>query len=38
MTGIEMYPLIRVSWAASGSLWKFPLNDFNDYDDNWGRF
>ena len=27
---------IRVSWAASGSLLKFPLYDFNDYDDEWG--
>ena len=32
------YTLIRVSWAASGSLLKFPFYDFNDYDDNWGRF
>ena len=33
-----MYTLIRVSWAASGSLLKFPLYDFNDYDDDWPRF
>ena len=31
------YTLIRVSWAASGSLLKFRLYDFNDYDD-WARF
>ena len=35
---LAMYTLIRISWAASGSLLKFPLYDFNDYDDNWGRF
>ena len=27
---------IRVSWTASGSLLKFPLYDFNDYDDELG--
>ena len=32
------YTLIRVSWAASGSLLKFRLYDFNDYDDDWARF
>ena len=30
--------LIRVRWAPSGSLLKFPLYDFNDYDDDWARF
>ena len=34
----RLYTLISVRWAASGSLLKFPLYDFNDYDDNWGRF
>ena len=33
-----VYTLTRVTWVASGSLLKFPLIDFNDYDDNWGRF
>ena len=32
------YTLIRESWAASESLLKFPLYDFNDYDDDWARF
>ena len=32
------YTLIRVSWAPSGSLLKFRLYDFNDYDDDWARF
>ena len=35
---LPVYTLIRVSWAVSGSVLKFPLYDFNDYDDNWGRF
>ena len=34
----SLYTLIRASWAASGSLLKFPLYDFNDYDDDWARF
>ena len=38
ITLISMYTLICVSWAASGSLLKFPLYDFNNYNDNWGRF
>ena len=33
-----LHTLIHVSWAASGSLLKFPLYDFNDYDDDWARF
>ena len=36
--GYHEYTLIRVSWAASGSLLKFPLCVFNDYDDNWSAF
>ena len=34
----DMHTLIRVSWAASGSLLKSRLYDFNDYDDDWARF
>ena len=34
----SIYALIRVNWAASGSLLKFPLCNFKDYNDNWGRF
>ena len=30
---IQEYTLIRVSWAASESLLKLPLYDFNDFDD-----
>ena len=34
-----VYTLTRVSWAAAGSLLKFPLYDFNDDDDDdWARF
>ena len=35
---VYLCTLIRVSWAASGSLLEFPLYDFDDYDDNWGAF
>ena len=31
------YTLIRVSSAASGSLLKFRLYDFNDYDNDWAQ-
>ena len=38
LSGRTDYTLIRISWAASGSLLKLRLYDFNDYDDDWTRF
>ena len=38
MLYIYIYTLIRVSCAASGSLLKFLLYDFNDRDNDWARF
>ena len=35
---VQFYSLVRVRWAASGSLLKFCFYDFNDYDDDWARF
>ena len=35
---LRVYTLIHLSWAACGSLLKFRLYDFNDYDDDWERF